>query len=383
MARALEMRPEAARRHVHRERRLHQPPIPRTFHALGDMLIAYPAVEGIFCGTRVATDGSEVHIFGAMNMINRLNNCTELYIDGTFRTVPRTPRAAQLLIVFMKKMDVGVPVLYVLCSSRTTSMYTAVWDFIIERANNIQNSLQYVITDFEAAIISSIRASFPLARIRGCWLHCIRAMTRKWNNLRLPRDGNDETLREAWALPLIPAERFQEAINIIIQTSEQIEQEHENVVMFIYYLIRQWLPLADIVSVWNSPWRTNNFAEAFNRHLMARLNGEYPSLFTFLSQLKNIIQDMEIQWQRLDAGIDLNRNRRSVQQNHDIRIRNLQAGLNSGRFTLREFLTSVVNQDLHQSTLLIIGRNERDELLQGLGFNIENLNLQDPIRDIN
>lgn len=85
MVRAMEMRPEAARRHVHRERRLHQPPIPRTFHALGDMLNAYPAVEGIFCDTRVATDGSEVHIFGAMNMINRLNNCTELYIDETFK----------------------------------------------------------------------------------------------------------------------------------------------------------------------------------------------------------------------------------------------------------------------------------------------------------
>ncbi|XP_053594375.1 uncharacterized protein LOC128667610 [Microplitis demolitor] len=156
-------------------------------------------------------------------------------------TVPRTPRAAQLLLIFMKTMDVGIPVLFVLCSSRTAAMYTAVWEFIIESAEGIQNHLRCVVTDYKAAIISSIRNSFPLVQIRGCWFHCIRAMTRKWNSLRLPRD-NDQTLKEAWALPLIPPELFQTAIELIAETAEQIEGQHENVIMFIYYLIRQWLP---------------------------------------------------------------------------------------------------------------------------------------------
>lgn len=109
-------------------------------------------------------------------------------------------------------------------------------------------------------------------------------MTRKWNSLRLPQGENDTVLKEAWALPLLPPEKFEEAIGLIAQTAELIEPEHENVVLFIHYLVRQWLPLANIVSVWNSPWRTNNFAEAFNRHLMTRFNGEYPSLFHFLSK---------------------------------------------------------------------------------------------------
>lgn len=108
-------------------------------------------------------------------------------------------------------------------------------------------------------------------------------MTRKWKSLRLPRH-NDQTLRQAWAMPLVPPDRFPEAIAVIVETAEQIEQEHPNVLLFIRYLCQQWLPLSNIVSVWNSPWRTNNFAEAFNRHLIARLNGEYPSLFTFLSK---------------------------------------------------------------------------------------------------
>lgn len=111
-------------------------------------------------------------------------------------------------------------------------------------------------------------------------------MTKKWNSLRLPRD-NDQALKEAWALPLIPPNRFQEALEIIVASAELIEPEHKNVLRFIHYLFRQWLPLSDIVSVWNSPWRTNNFAEAFNRHLIARLNGEYPALFTFLCKYGN------------------------------------------------------------------------------------------------
>ncbi|XP_057323928.1 uncharacterized protein LOC130666716 [Microplitis mediator] len=282
IARAINMRPEAARRHIHRQRRLHQPPLPRTFLELGDMLNDYEAVNDIYRGTQVAVDGSVAYIFASNIMINRLNNVNELFIDGTFRTVPRTPRAAQLLIIYLKKMDVGIPILFALCSSRTAAMYNAIWQFLIERARGILTNLRFIITDFEAVIISSIRTTFPFVRIRGCWFHCIRAMTRKWNSLRLPRDDNDQTLKEAWALALIPPEKFQEAIGIIAETAELIEPEHENVIMFIYYLCRQWLPLAYIVSVWNSPWRTNNFAEAFNRHLMAQINGEYPSLFVFL-----------------------------------------------------------------------------------------------------
>lgn len=108
-------------------------------------------------------------------------------------------------------------------------------------------------------------------------------MTRKWNALFLPRD-NDQALRQAWAMPLVAPERFQEAIDVIAETAEQIEQQHVYVLLFIRYLCRQWLPLSNIVSVWGSPFRTNNFAEAFNRHLIARLNGEYPALFTFLGK---------------------------------------------------------------------------------------------------
>ncbi|XP_057324205.1 uncharacterized protein LOC130666897 [Microplitis mediator] len=77
-------------------------------------------------------------------------------------TVPRTPRAAQLVIVFTKTMDV--------------------------------------------------------------------AMLRKWNSLRLSRD-NDQTLKEAWTFPLIPPELFQTAIELITETAEQIEGQHENVVI--------------------------------------------------------------------------------------------------------------------------------------------------------
>ncbi|XP_044597771.1 uncharacterized protein LOC123274269 [Cotesia glomerata] len=148
----------------------------------------------------------------------------------------------------LKKMDVGIPVLFVLCSLRTKALYNTIWEFIIARVNGIQNRLQRVVIDFEAAIISSIKETFPLVRIRGCWFHCLRAMTRKWNSLRLPQ-GNDKTLKLAWALSLLPPQLFHEAIGIIVESAERIEAEHPNVSLFIYYLYNQWLPLADIVSV--------------------------------------------------------------------------------------------------------------------------------------
>lgn len=79
------MRPEAARRHIYRERRLYQPPLPRSFEELGNMLDEYPAVQPIYQGTKFAADGSVIYIFGSTVMINRLRDVDELYIDGTFR----------------------------------------------------------------------------------------------------------------------------------------------------------------------------------------------------------------------------------------------------------------------------------------------------------
>ncbi|XP_057329978.1 uncharacterized protein LOC130670580 [Microplitis mediator] len=77
--------PAAGRMMIIRERRLHRPPMPATVNHVGPMLDRYlPAVE-IYRGEVQGTDGSLAFIFGSQQMMERLNNVAELFIDGTFR----------------------------------------------------------------------------------------------------------------------------------------------------------------------------------------------------------------------------------------------------------------------------------------------------------
>lgn len=106
-------------------------------------------------------------------------------------------------------------------------------------------------------------------------------MTRKWRALRINRDVS-HILKLAWALALLPAERFREGLEVIRQQATRIRNEPEQLVVFLNYLERYWLPLAPIVSVRSTAVRTNNIAESFHRQLSQRLGGSRPNLFVFL-----------------------------------------------------------------------------------------------------
>lgn len=90
-------------------------------------------------------------------------------------------------------------------------------------------------------------------------------------------------------LPLIPAWRIAEGIQIIADETAPLEQVNDNFFIFRRYLQRYWLPKADIISVARSPWRTNNIAEACNRHLLAELGGVHPSFYTFICKYSSIL----------------------------------------------------------------------------------------------
>lgn len=70
---------------VHRERVKVRPRIPADMHALGLMLDDYLPSRDIYRGMVTATDDSHALIFGSLAMINRLNDATEIIMDGTFK----------------------------------------------------------------------------------------------------------------------------------------------------------------------------------------------------------------------------------------------------------------------------------------------------------
>ena len=105
---------------------------------------------------------------------------------------------------------------------------------------------------------------------------------RRWKRLGLKR-APSEILYRAWALPLVPAMRFAEGVAVLSAIADRFGEEFPRLLQFVRYLRTQWVPLAEIVSINDSPIRTNNIAEAYHRRLVSKLKGPHPQLFVFLS----------------------------------------------------------------------------------------------------
>lgn len=91
-------------------------------------------------------------------------------------------------------------------------------------------------------------------------------------------------------MDVLPAEKFSDAIDAIEAEARTIVGQHENIIIFIEYLRRQWLPVASKVSVYNSVYdcgcRQNALTESMNGQLFRALGGRRPRLLVFLGNIK-------------------------------------------------------------------------------------------------
>lgn len=108
-------------------------------------------------------------------------------------------------------------------------------------------------------------------------------MTKKWSTLRIPFRFND-ILEKCYAIPHLPADKILEGINFIQQQVDLIpRQDRGNLQEFVNYIRRFWGPLANVLSVFHCPIRTNNGCENFH-FLAAKKMGARPVIWKFLGK---------------------------------------------------------------------------------------------------
>ncbi|XP_018377361.1 PREDICTED: uncharacterized protein LOC108770307, partial [Trachymyrmex cornetzi] len=104
------------------------------------------------------------------------------------------------------------------------------------------------------------------------------------------------------ALPLAPADMFEQGLQIIQDEADAMSAEYPVVLQFAVYLRRIWLPLKDKVSVFGTSIRTNNLVESFHFVIFRKLGGIHPNIWIFLHNLSELITDQEINMARLLQG---------------------------------------------------------------------------------
>lgn len=86
------------------------------------------------------------------------------------------------------------------------------------------------------------------------------------------------------ALSYLRADLIKEGVDIITRLAD--ESNNNKIDKFVKYLRKYWLPIANIISVWNVPIRTNNLCENFHM-LVNKRYGRHPRLWNMLRTYNN------------------------------------------------------------------------------------------------
>lgn len=97
---------------MYKWRSLGRPCIPQTLVQLGEILdngkwSKYTICDGgpFFSGIVLATNRAAAVVFGNLQYIKEFANAQYVFIDGTFKAVPRKPNFLQILTIFATTMD--------------------------------------------------------------------------------------------------------------------------------------------------------------------------------------------------------------------------------------------------------------------------------------
>ena len=105
-------------------------------------------------------------------------------MGGTFYVAPTD--FEQLYIIQSDVLRVNVGLLYVLMKHRTTLDYDNVFYNFKKLIN--WNMPEYIIIDFEIAVIAALKDDFKTTKIKGCGFRFVQAVWRNIDRLRLIRE---------------------------------------------------------------------------------------------------------------------------------------------------------------------------------------------------
>lgn len=84
------------------------------------------------------------------------------------------------------------------------------------------------------------------------------------------------------AVPLLPADMFQEALCIIQEEADLLSREYPDILQFTSYLRLSWSNMASKISTYGCPVRTNNIVESFHNIAVQKLGIRNINIWTFL-----------------------------------------------------------------------------------------------------
>lgn len=225
-----------------------------------------------------------------------------------------------------RNRTIALPLVYALLTSKRQDQYLAVLNAVASAAERLEIDdffPEFVMSDFEMAIINAARQTFPLAMIALCYFHLKQSLYRHVQSLGL--DGyynniDDRSLKlfvhMIAALAYIPETdvirtfrqlkatapaigRTAEFVTYFESTYVGISAQGRRVAVAPTYRISWWNQHDAVLEGRDS---TNNASEGWHNRFRQVVNKDHPDLYSCLTEFQNEQADTEVCLLELSQG---------------------------------------------------------------------------------
>jgi hypothetical protein len=187
---------DVVQRRLYRQRHQIYPPLPHTaaeatalltsvLEATAEKVSRFKFIgDGVrFFQSAISLADFNILIFATDADLGRVAAARRIFLDGTFRTVPRA--YYQLFTVHAEVTTNYVPPLvYMLMTRKTQESYEAAFTEmgrLIQERHGVAWAPDTVTCDYETGLLPAIRRAWPGVRIAGCFFHYISAC---WKHIK-------------------------------------------------------------------------------------------------------------------------------------------------------------------------------------------------------
>uniref|UniRef100_A0A5S6QZX5 MULE domain-containing protein n=1 Tax=Trichuris muris TaxID=70415 RepID=A0A5S6QZX5_TRIMR len=259
-------------------------------------------------------DEDRILIFGRQSQGASSMHMKAVYADGTFSIAPDI--FEQLYVLLAEREGFVFPLLYALLPNKQEPTYSRMFRAI--RDMWPQLSPESISMDFEMAAINAAVATFPSARIFGCFFHLVRNLYKQLNHQSLLTRCRREpefglSARMIASLAFVSTADLDEAIDVL---GTRLPRE---LLPTLYWFEENY------VGAWTrhhsrreplfppSTWstydralagidRTNNFAEAAHRRIRSEIGAVHTTLWRFIDGFRKVQAGRDMEYEQYVRG---------------------------------------------------------------------------------
>ncbi len=297
----------------------------------------------------VTDDDGEMALIFFTNMVFTLvSTMKHLAFDGTFFVVPKLFK--QLFTIHTVIMDHSFPMIYVLMTAKSEQLYSCVSSAI--KAMVPELVPESLMGDFELAARNAMHSAFPEALLGGCQFHFSQALWKKIQKLNLVQSYKQNPaikkhVKMLFSLPYLPADSIRQVAATLFSNQLDGLTPNEKVSFrkFHSYIQRFWLDTItpERLSVFQLSRGTNNDCESFHSRLKSKIKTHRPNIWSFLGHLNNFMEDVQLDIERMNNGLQISRRRARSSVKNVERRDQLKQKLSNDQITAMTYLAAIAH----------------------------------------